>query len=430
MLAIGWEGACAIPAPTASRAAAGRVETRRAQGALTLVLPADALPSLAALTSRRLSLPADAGQACGAWIISSAATGRPRRGGVAAADGRIPGFAAACGPGIGDAVVAPQRARRGPSGCRGRTDPVGPAGARPRGRSGGGPPPTDRFGRAGAAAAENVERRSPGGRQHHAAARLVFGAMPIPALCWRRWRGRAGIGPIDIVAVDGGRARGDGLGAVRGPATPRPRAAPRCCRPGPYAQRASERSGQPGRRTPPAAGRARHAAARPAHARDLADAGRHPPRGHGRLHRGARGRDEEGQRDPPRVGRTVPAAAVVPGGARHSSSTSPSRRPPSPAPPTPSSATASGWRSSPAQAWQALGGLDDTRFTGQRAELDFCLRALREGWRHLCTSVVSAAASAPAAATEHADTHGLGFMPLDRWHEILAAVAVIRDLES
>ena len=81
------------------------------------------------------------------------------------------------------------------------------------------------------------------------------------------------------------------------------------------------------------------------------------------------------------------------------------------------------------RAWSELGGLNAERFPRDRFDLDFCLRALRAGWRHLCTSAVSASAlGADSRPREHADTHALRLLPLQRWHEVLAATTQLRDL--
>jgi hypothetical protein len=78
--------------------------------------------------------------------------------------------------------------------------------------------------------------------------------------------------------------------------------------------------------------------------------------------------------------------------------------------------------------WRALGGLDAQRFPWHRSDLDFCLRALRAGHTHLCTAVVSAFMATAGRSEQHRDTHALGFMQLERWHEVLESVSLIREL--
>jgi hypothetical protein len=78
--------------------------------------------------------------------------------------------------------------------------------------------------------------------------------------------------------------------------------------------------------------------------------------------------------------------------------------------------------------WRTLGGLDAERFPGHQADLDFCLRALRAGHGHLCTAATTASLLSPGQPEEHSDSHALGFMGLERWHEVLARVSLIRSL--
>ena len=79
-------------------------------------------------------------------------------------------------------------------------------------------------------------------------------------------------------------------------------------------------------------------------------------------------------------------------------------------------------------AWSALGGLDALNFPAHRQDLDFCLRAIKAGFSHLCTSAVTAADLRDGGAEEHTDTHGLGFMPVPDWQHLFSSVAVLKDI--
>lgn len=83
-----------------------------------------------------------------------------------------------------------------------------------------------------------------------------------------------------------------------------------------------------------------------------------------------------------------------------------------------------------AEVWRALGGLDAARFPDDQADVDFCLRALAAGQRHLCTSTVTASAPGDARPREHADSHALRLLPLRQWAEVLAACSSIRELRA
>ena len=83
-----------------------------------------------------------------------------------------------------------------------------------------------------------------------------------------------------------------------------------------------------------------------------------------------------------------------------------------------------------AELWRALGGLDAARFPDDQADVDFCLRALAAGQRHLCTSTVTASAPGDVRSREHADSHALRLLPLQQWAEVLASCSSIRDLRT
>jgi len=83
-----------------------------------------------------------------------------------------------------------------------------------------------------------------------------------------------------------------------------------------------------------------------------------------------------------------------------------------------------------AEVWRALGGLDAAHFPDDQADVDFCLRALAAGQRHLCTSTVTASAPGDVRPREHADSHALRLLPLRQWAEVLASCSGIRDLRA
>jgi len=82
----------------------------------------------------------------------------------------------------------------------------------------------------------------------------------------------------------------------------------------------------------------------------------------------------------------------------------------------------------PAAGWGVVGGLDALRFPTHHADVDFCLRAAAHGLRHVCTSVLTASSFSAPVTLAYADTHALRLLPLDRWHEMLAHGTTLRDL--
>jgi hypothetical protein len=81
-----------------------------------------------------------------------------------------------------------------------------------------------------------------------------------------------------------------------------------------------------------------------------------------------------------------------------------------------------------ADAWTALGGLDAERFPHHHGDLDFAVRATRSGRIHLCTSAVAAADLSDVSAVEHVDVVSLNFMTPQRWQDLFSSVAVLREL--
>lgn len=82
-----------------------------------------------------------------------------------------------------------------------------------------------------------------------------------------------------------------------------------------------------------------------------------------------------------------------------------------------------------ADAWKTLSGLDASMFPGSNADLDFSLRALAAGYRHLCTSAVAAVDTGADAGRDHV-SEVLDSTPqvLD-WRTILSSASIIRRLD-
>lgn len=82
-----------------------------------------------------------------------------------------------------------------------------------------------------------------------------------------------------------------------------------------------------------------------------------------------------------------------------------------------------------ADAWKAVGGLDASLFPGVDADLDLSLRALASGYRHLCTSGVTAVSTGSGAGRDHlAEVLDVAPATLD-WGKVLSSAAVIRRLD-
>lgn len=82
-----------------------------------------------------------------------------------------------------------------------------------------------------------------------------------------------------------------------------------------------------------------------------------------------------------------------------------------------------------ASVWSKLDGLDSANFPNYRYDLDFCLRALKAGFIHLCTSAITASDLSDGSAEEHTDIHALNFMTHQRWQDIFSSVTVFRELD-
>jgi GT2 family glycosyltransferase len=84
----------------------------------------------------------------------------------------------------------------------------------------------------------------------------------------------------------------------------------------------------------------------------------------------------------------------------------------------------------PTAAWRALDGLDAGNFPVTHYDLDFALRGLKAGYRHLCTSAVTAADFSAEAGQEHVDVFAASYLSPRNWHEVLSSVAILRDLSK
>jgi hypothetical protein len=81
-----------------------------------------------------------------------------------------------------------------------------------------------------------------------------------------------------------------------------------------------------------------------------------------------------------------------------------------------------------ADAWNELGGLDARNFPAANHDIDFALRAIKAGYVHLCTSAVTASDLDEAPVREQSDVLSLAYLPAHRWQDVFAACAVVRDL--
>jgi hypothetical protein len=80
--------------------------------------------------------------------------------------------------------------------------------------------------------------------------------------------------------------------------------------------------------------------------------------------------------------------------------------------------------------WTLLGGFDAARFPAEGADIDWCLRARAAGHELLCTGAVSASVDDGARTREIVDQHAWQLLPLDRWHHVIAGSAVVRTLSG
>lgn len=81
-----------------------------------------------------------------------------------------------------------------------------------------------------------------------------------------------------------------------------------------------------------------------------------------------------------------------------------------------------------ASAWKELGGLDATTFSHSSFDLDFGLRAIKAGYIHLCTSAIAAAYLGDSFSPDSADIVSLAYLPAHRWQSVFDSAAVIKEL--
>jgi hypothetical protein len=80
--------------------------------------------------------------------------------------------------------------------------------------------------------------------------------------------------------------------------------------------------------------------------------------------------------------------------------------------------------------WTLLGGFDAARFPSDGADIDWCLRARAAGHELLCTGAVTASVDDGARTREIVDQHAWQLLPLDRWHHVIAGSTVVRTLSG
>ena len=80
-----------------------------------------------------------------------------------------------------------------------------------------------------------------------------------------------------------------------------------------------------------------------------------------------------------------------------------------------------------AEIWQQLKGLDTQRFPGPFQDLDFCLRAIKAGYRHLCTSSVRGISLSNHESYVISDGAAENFLPVTQWQDIIRSSTLIRE---
>ncbi|CAL4869170.1 hypothetical protein MMA231_03461 (plasmid) [Asticcacaulis sp. MM231] len=80
-----------------------------------------------------------------------------------------------------------------------------------------------------------------------------------------------------------------------------------------------------------------------------------------------------------------------------------------------------------AEIWQELKGLDTRRFPGPFQDLDFCLRAVKAGYRHLCTSSVRAIMTSSHESYTVSDGAAESFLPVMQWQDVIRSSTIIRE---
>lgn len=80
-----------------------------------------------------------------------------------------------------------------------------------------------------------------------------------------------------------------------------------------------------------------------------------------------------------------------------------------------------------ADAWKEVGGLDDSLNAHHRHDLDFCIRAQLAGYRHLCTAAVTASSIEDGAAGQYLDSHSMRGLPPQTWQALLSRVTLLSE---
>lgn len=79
-----------------------------------------------------------------------------------------------------------------------------------------------------------------------------------------------------------------------------------------------------------------------------------------------------------------------------------------------------------AEVWNALGGLNQSRFPSEQNDVDYCVRALNEGWIHLCTTGVSAYYGGTSLKSRVLDVHANNFLPPISLEQISSSCTTMR----
>ena len=79
-------------------------------------------------------------------------------------------------------------------------------------------------------------------------------------------------------------------------------------------------------------------------------------------------------------------------------------------------------------AWRTVGGLDAAAFPAANYDLDFGLRAAGAGLVHLCTAAVAASSFGDAVIRDRVDVLSLAYLAQQQWWDLLEASTIIREL--
>ena len=80
-----------------------------------------------------------------------------------------------------------------------------------------------------------------------------------------------------------------------------------------------------------------------------------------------------------------------------------------------------------ADVWSEIGGLDVSEYAYHRHDLDFCLRAHVAGYSHLCTAAVTASCLNDGGYEHHVDSHSLRQYSPKCWQNLLSTVTLLYD---